>query len=126
GPPPAALVDTLFLGDGDTCLLPLTAILQFDLSKPQQDRGDHATDRTVEFDLLRDDHDLEATLAPIGQQVDAVLEAAAQAVEFPDDDRPDRAVENVPLESLETWPVQCLARLRVPLPMDLIRADSVA
>jgi hypothetical protein len=66
---------------------------------------DHATDRAVEFDLLGDNDDLEATFAPVGQQVHAIFETAAEAVEFPDDDRLDLADEDVLLEPLEGGPM---------------------
>jgi hypothetical protein len=51
-------------------------MLQFDFGDTEQEAGDQVPDRAALVDLLRDGDNPDAALAPVGQRIDALLEAA--------------------------------------------------
>gem|GEM_PF-6312016 len=62
---------------------------------------------------------------PLGQGGDAVLKAAAEAVELPQHDRLHPAMKDVGLQAVELWPLQRRAALLVAVPLHLHRVDAV-
>ena len=68
---------------------------------------------TAEVNLLGDRNNAHAALAPIGDQIDAVLKSTRDSVEFPDDDRLDRAVEYRCFHLFESDTVDSLSRFFV-------------
>ncbi len=105
--------------------LTLTPILKFDFGKTQEQCSYHSTNRTVEFDLLRNDDDPDSLVAPIGQDIHPVLEAAAQAVKLPNDYGFDLAGKDGLLKLLELRSVQSLAALLIDEPTDLVLIVAV-
>ena len=88
--------------------------------------GDHAADGTGQVDLLRDDHDANAAVAPVSQQVDSLPLSARDAVQLPDNHRLDSALEDGLFQSVESRSFECLARFFVLVPNDYIWPDAVA
>jgi hypothetical protein len=66
----------------------------------------HAADRSAQVDLLRHRDHAHTALAPVGEQVDAVAKPARKAVQLPDHDGLDRAVEDAFLHRLESRPME--------------------
>jgi len=95
-----ALILALLLRLLDARRLPLLPVLVLDLGQPQQQRRNHPAHRAVEVELLRHDDDPQVPLRPVGQRGDAVLEAAAESIQFPENDRLDLAVKDVGLQAL--------------------------
>jgi hypothetical protein len=64
-------------------------------------------DRAAKVNLLRDGDNPDAALAPVGQHIDAFLEAAGQPVEFPDDHGCDFSGEDGGLQIAGTLRAAC-------------------
>src|SRR5262249_2243277 len=96
-----SFVAAFFPGDLNTGGLALSAVFQFHFSQTQHDCGDHAPHWAIEFDLLRDDDDLEPPLAPVGQQIHSVTQTPGKAIQFPANHNLYLPVEDVGLKAVK-------------------------
>ena len=114
------------LGNLDPRLLPLSTVLQFDLSQPEQHARHHPPNRPAQVDLLGNDHHTNSTFAPVGQQANAFVLTPGNAVELPHDDGVNLAIKDRLLHPIERGPFERLAALAILEPLNVRRLDAVA
>lgn len=95
------------------------AIFFFNFGQAKQDTGEHSSYRALEVNLWRDGDNPHAFLAPFFQEADAVMLAAGQTVQFPDDDGEHRPVKNSFLKVVKDGPFERRTTLLIDTSLDL-------